>query len=195
MRDVKDGGKTEKKKLLGVMLLVTLMLAGCYIATKDQTKNVSSTLPVQRVPLENPDEPEATTGSALPDATAKPSGAPETAKTSEFLDYRSTLANTRSQAATLLDEVITDASASAETVSQALKRKTELADTIAMETEMETLLKARGFSDVLCTISPQSINIVVQCESLTQQQASQIMDIAVSLTGQPASHVRIIPSE
>jgi len=209
MANANDGGKKRRGTLVSVVVLVTLMLAGSYIATMDQAKDVSALLPVQRVPIQSTDppkatagstipdanQPEATAGSAMPGATAEPSKTPDAAEASEFLEYRGTIAGTRSSAAALLDEVISDASASAETVQQALKRKSELAVTMAMETEMETLLKAKGFSDVLCTINSQSVNIVVRCGSLSQQQASQIMDIAISVTGRPASHVKIIPSE
>ena len=195
MRGANDGKKKERGKLVSVVVLVTLMLAGSYIATMDPSRDVSALLPVERVPIQHSNQPEATTGNAAPGATSEPAKASETAQTSGFSEYRSTIAATRSSAASLLDEVIANAAASAETVRQALQRKAELAETMAMETEIETLLKARGFSDALCTISPQSVNIVVLSDRLSQQQASQIMDVAISVTGQPASHIRIIPSE
>ena len=200
---VEKAGNSASRNFISVMVLVTLMVAGSYIATMNQSKDVSAVLPVERVPLGTADQPGAADGSAMPNATtgsaissaAEGSASPETVKTSGFFAYRNTLADTRSSAAVLLDEVIADAAASAETVQQALQRKAELADAMAMETEIETLLKARGFADALCTINPQSVNIVVLSEGLTQRQASQIMDIAVSVTGQPASNIRIIPSE
>lgn len=190
MHKANEGAKKARGNFVSVMVLVAFMLAGSYIATMDQTQNVSAALPIQRVPIEQANQPEPTPGAAR--ATSEPTTPPATVG---FAAYRQTLAGTRSAAVTLLDEVIADTSASAETVQQALQRKSELASVIAMETEMETLLKAKGFSDVLCTINPESVNIVVQSASLTQQQATQIMDIAMSVTGHPASHIRIIPSE
>jgi len=151
-------------------------------------------LPVERVALVASDAPQPTEGSVTPMATKEPPPT-DKAKTSGFIDYRTTLSYTRSNAAALLDEVIADTTASAETIQQAIKKKAELADAMTMEGEIETLLKARGFLDVLCTINAQSVTVVVQSDGLTQQQASQIMDIAVSVSGQPASNIKIIQTE
>ena len=148
------------------MVLVTLMVAGSYIATMGQSKDVSALLPVERVPIGARESPGTAAENEMQETKEAPT-APETGKTSGFFEYRNTLASTRTSAASLLDEVITDAAASAETVRQALQRKAELADTMVMETEIETLLKTRGFSDALCTINPQSVNIVVLCDGLT----------------------------
>ena len=60
---------------------------------------------------------------------------------------------------------------------------------------METLLAARGFDQTLCTVRQGSVNIVVRAQSLTQQQAAQILDIAVSESGEPAANVRIVPAQ
>ena len=85
--------------------------------------------------------------------------------------------------------------ASAQTVEEALRQKTELARTREIETTVETLLAARGFDQTLCTVRQGSVNIVVRAQSLTQQQAAQILDIAVSESGEPAANVRIVPAQ
>ena len=95
----------------------------------------------------------------------------------------------------LLNEVIADASAGADTVQAAIRQKAELARTLETEATVETLLKARGFGEVLCTVRQGSVNVVVKTDGLTQQQAAQIMDIAMSESGEPAANVRIIPAQ
>ena len=204
----KDGDQKGKGRyhgmVFGVVLLVGLMLAGSYWGVANKTQSVSAQLSVQRVLLELEEsaekEPEEKEEEAQSEEDEKghvngSSSAAVVAKaTTDFTAYRQTLAKSREEAASLLEEVIGNDAAGGETIQQALRQKTELARTIEMETQMETLLKARGFEDALCTLSHDAVNIVVKAEELTQQQASQILHIAQDVSGQPAANIRIIPS-
>lgn len=197
-----NAGELKKKQsagsVIGLVVLVGLMLVGSYLGSMWQTQRVSSTLPMERVPLDTQEKQEVilNTDDALPSPTGDAQKAPVIypAETG-FAGYKETIARARNTSAALLDEVIESASASTETVRQALQQKTELASAMSMEAEMEALLHARGFDSVLCTVNQQSVNVVVKGADLTQQQASQILDIAMSVSGQPASNVRIIPSD
>lgn len=179
---------TKLKKIDGrvatLLVLVALLVAVSYLGHRAQP--VSASLPIERVPL--------ATDSPASGATAQATAAAAQAE-SDFETYRAELEQAREQAAALLDEVIQSPGASAQTVEEALRQKTELARTREIETTVETLLAARGFDQTLCTVRQGSVNIVVRAQSLTQQQAAQILDIAVSESGEPAANVRIVPAQ
>lgn len=194
-----------KAQGITVAALIVLMLAVSYLGTMD-AKTASVTLPSERIRLDGATaEP-----SAAPASTAPPEGGKaledvsETASTVQpasaqlpgtFESYRLSLAATRESAAKLLDEVIESSASSAETVAEAQRQKAELARAMEVETAIETLLEARGFEEVLCTVRNGSVNVVVRGAKLDQRQAAQILDIAVAESGEAAANVRIIPAE
>lgn len=196
------------RRNFAVVALVALMLAVSYLGTME-AKTASVTLPMDRVPLEatggnanNDPAAGSAAGAATPASTSAvsptgtPTGAPVIATADgSFDEYRNSLTAARESSASLLDEVIGNASASAETVREALRQKAQLAWSSEVETVIETLLLAKGFEDVLCTVRDSTVNIVVRTAQLTQQQAAQILDIAVSEAGVSAANVRIIPAE
>ncbi len=194
----------------GVVGLVVLLLAVSYLGTLD-AKEASVTLPMERVPLdgiesvdgelETTPEPGATAApgsTAVPGTSAAPTPSPVPAiaeAEAGFDAYKARLTATRAASAKLLDEVIMNASASAETVQTALQQKAELARSNEVEATIETILTARGYPDALVTVRQGSVQIVVKTTQLTQQQAAQILDIAVSETAEPAANIRIVPAK
>ena len=70
----------------------------------------------------------------------------------------------------------------------------ELTDMMEKEVTVEGLLRAKGFSQAIVTLSPESVNVVVADASVTSQQAAQILQIVQNETGQPAQNVKIIPA-
>ncbi len=184
--------KSFNFRSLGVLGLIALLLTVSYLGSIGN-KPVSATIPMEQVSLtatQTAQEREGVHPSAMP------SEAPAviTAVT-PFDKYREDLEAARKAAGTQLDEVILNTAANAETVQEALRQKTALAKAMEVEASMEALIKARGYSDVLCTYREGSVNVVIKGASLTQQQASQILDIAMAESGAPASNIRIIPAE
>ncbi len=199
------GKQWAGKQGLAVLGLVGLMLMVSYLGTLG-AHPVSLTLPSERIPIEGAAIAEEATASPEPASAPEATPAPDAAATAVpaatataavgtagFEGYRQRLAATRETSAALLDEVIGSASASADTVQEALRQKAELARAAEVETTIETLLSARGF-EALCTVRQGSVQIVVAGEQLTQQQAAQILDIAVSESGEAATNVKIIPA-
>ena len=186
---------------LAVVALVALMLAVSYFGVSN-ARFASVSLPAQRVPAEGtpvegtaqpemlPEDARVSEGELVP-APAVASALEQEA--SDFEAYRLSLTKARATAVVQLDEVIGNAAANADTVGEALRQKAELSRTMEIEITIETLLEARGFAKALCTVRQGSVNVVVQGEQLTQQQAAQILDIAMTQSGEPAANVRIIP--
>lgn len=182
-------GARRTALLLG---LTGLLIVGGYFG-QGEARRASVTLPVVRVtpkPSANP-SPEATQA-PVPEAKTEATQAPATIG---FDAYRADLTAARATAASLLDEVILSEDASAATVREALARKAELARTGEIEATIETILRAYGFEGALCTARAGSVNVIVRSEALTQQQAARILEVASRESGEPASNIKIIPSQ
>ncbi|MCL1963991.1 MAG: SpoIIIAH-like family protein [Firmicutes bacterium] len=195
--------KWRSPQSLAVLALIALMLAASYFGGNG-IRVASVNLPMERV--------DSDIAAELAQATPMPNArlaetqvsqidpVPQERSTlakaaSSFDEYRLALTHTRAAAASLLNEVILNAAASADTVQEALRQKAELARSMEVETAIETLLAARGFADALCTVRKGSVSIIVRGPQLTQQQAAQILDIAMSESFEPAANIRIIPAQ
>lgn len=184
---------SKRRGFLGMIVLVALMLAVSYFGG-DVTRIGSVHVPTTRV-LEGGGVSAVQAVPVAPQVEAA-SGAPEIEIASQGFDqYRETVATARETAKELLDEVILSASASAETVEAALSQKAELARAVEMEAAAEAMLALRGFADAICSYQKGAVSVIVRGESLSQQQAAQILDIAMAATGEPASRIRVIASE
>ena len=119
----------------------------------------------------------------------------EAAETGSFFtDYRSERNSVRAQEVAYLDSIIQNTATKQETLDEAQARKLELTDMMEKEVTVEGLLRAKGFSQAIVTLSPESVNVVVGDSSVTSQQAAQILQIVQNETGQPAQNVKIIPA-
>lgn len=74
----------------------------------------------------------------------------------------------------------------------ATKKVEQLADRIEKESNIETLLKAKGFERAVAVIGENSVNVVVESEGLTTAQTLQIQDIIVSETSVPLGNIKIV---
>jgi len=183
MEDLRD----KKNGLISVLALVALMLAVAYYGGGVGRLASTVFVPSVRVSLDDPGGPARPEENIEPEAPLPPSEG--------FGAYRETVWKSRETAAMLLDEVIANTAASADTVQEALRQKAELARAVELEAACEALLHARGFEDAICSVQRGGVNILVRGQALSQQQAAQILDIAISATGEPASRIRIVPRE
>lgn len=126
----------------------------------------------------------------------------ETAQTSakaEAEDYfsktRNERNNTRKEALEELKETISDAKVKDAVKTAAVEKQTELSTRMDTEVSIETLLKAKGFKDVLAVIGDNDINIVIKTEKLSESETVQIQDIATSQSGLTIDKVKIITAK
>lgn len=77
-------------------------------------------------------------------------------------------------------------------------KKTEAADEIIQlqkrienEAAAEAMIKAKGFENAFVRIYDESVDVIVDREELTQQEAAQIQDIVKRVTGVEAGNIRI----
>ena len=99
---------------------------------------------------------------------------------------------TRDEAIEVLQAVV-DNDASTETAkNEALAQINKLADIMEAESNIETLIVAKGFAECVAVISDGSVNIVVRADGLQPAQISQINEIVYEQSGIKPVNVKII---
>ena len=91
---------------------------------------------------------------------------------------------------TLLD-IINSTSVSEAQKQSAIEGMIQLTDIAEKDTAAEILLEAKGFEDVVVSISETGVDVVVSAETLTDAQCAQIEDIVTRKTGTAPENIII----
>ena len=75
----------------------------------------------------------------------------------------------------------------------AVEQMLELTDISERETGAETLLAAKGFEDVVVSISDSKVDVVVNQSDISDTQRAQIEDVVTRKTGIPPENIVITP--
>lgn len=90
---------------------------------------------------------------------------------------------TRAKNKETLLEVINNANISEEQKQEAIDNMIEITEIAEKETAAEILLEAKGFEDVVVSITADTVDVVVSAPELTEAQRAQIEDIVIRKTG------------
>ncbi|OQB25211.1 MAG: Stage III sporulation protein AH [Firmicutes bacterium ADurb.Bin182] len=175
--------KDKKKTWLAIIALVLLLIAAIYVNYRLNASN---------------EENEPTAAGKDNDEIRITSAGTETvsgAGTEYFSAFREERENRRSTEFELLDAIITSENSDKQTVADAQAKKLELIACIEKEFIIESLLKAKGFRDAAVTFHAGSANVIVDSETLTEEQVAQILEIVLRETGEKAENVKIAPKK
>lgn len=181
----------KNKKLMTVALVAALGLA-VYL------NYAMSSAPSTAVDTE-PTDPEV--GENLGDATfvgaqvSEPTDTPESESLSFFDRARENRVAAREEALSIVQEVLDSATATAEDKKSATDRATAIAQNVLQESNIESLLEAKGFADSVVYIDGESCSVVVQTAELTPQESVQIMEIVLSQSAVKGDKVQIMTAE
>lgn len=117
----------------------------------------------------------------------------DTTKKDNFAEMKKERDKTRTKAQETIEETLKSDKLTAEDKAAAVAKITEIAGRMEKESNIETLLKAKGFEKVLAIIGDEGINIVVKSDGLTTAQTLQIQDIVTGETSIPLSGIKIVP--
>ena len=92
-------------------------------------------------------------------------------------------------------DIISDEALSEEAKKEATDTYVKLNDTIEKETDVETLLAARGYENAIVTISDSSVDVALGADSITDEERAQIEDIVTRKTGHNISEMAISMAE
>ena len=99
--------------------------------------------------------------------------------------------NSRDEALELLDGVLEDVEADSEAKQAAVEEASALAQNILQETNVENLLKAKGFEESVAYITPEECSVVVAGD-LGEADMLIVQEIVVEQTGLTADKIKII---
>lgn len=111
-------------------------------------------------------------------------------------DYFTSAALTRQQsrdeAIDVLKLVTENEEASEEARANAAEQISKIAVTIQNESNIESLVKAKGFEECIAVIGDDSVSVIVKAQSLQAAEAAQILAIAYETTGISPEKISII---
>ncbi len=90
---------------------------------------------------------------------------------------------TRSKAKEYYLEIINSDEMDEVAVQSATDAYMKMTENMELESEAETVLLAKGFSDIMVTINEDSVDVVVGKDSITEEEKAQIEDVVVRKTG------------
>ncbi len=109
-----------------------------------------------------------------------------------FTECRLNKQQTRDEALELLKSVAESEDSVAETKEKANEDMIEMAQVTDTESTIESLIKAKGFSDCMVYIGDDAVNVVVATGGLAAEEAAQINEIVISESGYEASAIKIV---
>ena len=99
---------------------------------------------------------------------------------------------TRDEAIEVLQAVVDNDASTEAAKNEALAQINQLADIMEAESNIETLIVAKGFEECVAVISDGSASIVVRSEGLQPAQISQINEIVYEQSGIKPVNIKII---
>lgn len=111
--------------------------------------------------------------------------------TNNMASVKLTREQNRSKSRETLMDIIGDEALSDEAKKEAADTYVRLNDTIEMETDIETVLAAKGYTDVVVTIGDESVDVTLGAAELDDAERAQIEDIVTRKTGYNISNVAI----
>lgn len=113
--------------------------------------------------------------SVIPNVTAN-----SIANENYFTTAKFTRNQARDEAVETISTVLMDSNLTDDDKVEVSAKAIALTDIIEMESRIENLIKAKGFTECVVYITEMSANVVVKTDGLTQDQATQIKNIIVS---------------
>lgn len=109
-----------------------------------------------------------------------------------FSQSRSERETTREESLKMLTAITEDASADSAAKQEAVQKIAEITENDKLQSDIETLIKAKGFSDCVVIISEDSATAIVKVENeLNTEQTLQIQDIFLQNTKFSLENIKI----
>ncbi len=112
-----------------------------------------------------------------------------------FSTYREDRTASRNESIAYYDSIIASSYSSAEAIKSAEQKREVLIENMTSELTMEGLIKAKGFTDAIVSLSDSYINVIVKAEALEDSEVSQIVEVVQGQTKKDIDYIKIIPVE
>ena len=170
----KIGFRFTKKGIIALALLLVLLAGAIYLNIKlnnDQT-SVMDVLGKE-------------------DETGKLEPVDAKVYSDYFISFRSERNNIRAQEIDYLRSIISQQGTDKETLDNAQNRLLELVNNMEQEFSIENKIKARGFLDAAVLLKNGMVSVIIDGDSLTDEDVARILDIVKNETGIAAEQIRI----
>ncbi len=117
----------------------------------------------------------------------------KTAENEYFKTLWADRSKTREEALDILEELLAKTDLTAEEKKSAADKATALAAAVEQEAAIETILKAKGFKNVLVVIGDKDVNVIID-SAPDSAKTQQIRDAVLSKTEFTAADIKIITS-
>ena len=98
----------------------------------------------------------------------------------------------RDETLELLQTVVDSSESMPDAKNKALEDMTQIASFMESETNIETLVKAKGFDDCVAVINEDGINVIVKTTGLLTYEVAQIREIVMNEVDIPIENIKII---
>lgn len=176
----KLGLRFTKKGAIALSLLLILLAGAIYLNI--QINN--GTVPVDK-DMNNTD----VQGSPTPDDTLESVDAQ--VYNEYFTAFREERNSVRAQEIEYLRAIISEDATDSETLQNAQERLMELVSNMEQEFAIESQIRSKGFLDAAVTFRSGSVNVIIDGESLSDEEVARILDIVSKETGATAEDIRI----
>ena len=110
----------------------------------------------------------------------------------DFTAFKTDRESTRETEVAYLDSIIDNENSDVETVKDAQEQKMAIVAAMEAELKIEGLLVASGFSDAIVTVKEGSVNVVIEANQITKEEAAKVLEIVQQETDEPAQNIKII---
>lgn len=108
-----------------------------------------------------------------------------------FIQAKLEREQTRAKQTDMLTDMINNENLDTEQKNSFAQNMLAIQERIEKETAAEAMVKAKGFNEAYVRIDDETVDVVVDAETLTEQQAAQIEDIVKRKTGYDSDKIRI----
>jgi len=115
-----------------------------------------------------------------------------TAAQSDFSQAKLEKENARSKSLDILNKTAANESFDDDTRKQAQERILKMAENVEKENTIETIAKAKGFSEVAAYIDGESVDILVKKENLSENDVLKLKEIASEQLNIGAKDIKIV---
>lgn len=110
---------------------------------------------------------------------------------SYFVEAKLDREQNRSKQKDMLEGMINNSSLGDSEKEECAKNMLKIQERMEKESAAEDMIKAKGFKEAYVRIDDDTVDVVIDAQSLTQQQAAQVEDIVKRKTGYDAGKIRI----
>lgn len=165
----------KKKQMLIATLVIMLGVAGYLNYRYDGVSDTTNVLSIKDEENEN----------AVGETVMVNANSGETVtKTEEdyFASYRFEREKSRAKTKEDLEKILANSSSSEDAKKNAENQLNNLSTASQQETTAETILKSKGFEDVVVFINNDSVNVTVKSDGLSSSDTAKIIDAVYELT-------------